>query len=176
MRAARLMRTRSIAQSNWIGTSLATRLAWLGVLALLTAASVVAASDEPRAVIYGNWIATVGPRQFRGEWSAQVLADNPNAAVGSWMLIGDNGRIISQGTWSAEKAAKRWRGTWSARVQGGGPLSGTWEADPKSLTGKTFEDMLRQTGDKQIAGWWRSRTAQGSWWLSALTRVQPSTK
>lgn len=140
----------------------------MGLLVLLAASAPVAASDEPRAVIQGSWIATFGQRQFRGEWSAQALANNANAAVGSWTLFDDGGRIILQGTWSAEKAAQKWEGAWSAHVQGGASLSGTWGADPKTLAGKTFEDMLRQTGEKQIAGWWRSRAGEGNWWLSAL--------
>ena len=146
-----------------------TGLPSVGMLILLAAGS-VAAGDEPRAVIEGSWIATFGSRQYRGEWSAQALANNPNAAVGSWTLFGDGNKIVLQGTWSAERAAKRWAGTWSARSQGGWSLTGTWEADAKSLTGKTFEDMLRQTGDKQIAGWWRARAASGNWWLMALPR------
>jgi hypothetical protein len=140
----------------------------MGMLLLLAVSAPVAASDEPRAVIQGSWIATFGQRQFRGEWSAQALPNNANAAVGSWTLFDDDGRIIRQGTWSAEKAANKWEGTWSARVEGGGLLSGTWGADAKTLASKTFEDMLRQTGEKQIAGWWRSRAGQGNWWLSAL--------
>ena len=137
---------------------------------ILLAAGGVAASDEPRAVIHGGWIATFGPRQFRGEWSAQALANNRDAAVGSWTLFAEGNRMFLQGTWSAEKAAKKWSGTWSARSQGGWSLSGTWQADPKNLAGKTFEDMLRQTGGKQIAGWWRTRAASGNWWLMALPR------
>ena len=149
-------------------TRCATPLAWLGVLVLLAASVPVAASDEPRAVIQGSWIATFGQRQFRGEWSAQALPNNANAAVGSWTLFDEGERIILKGTWSAEKAANKWQGTWSARVQAGASLSGTWGADPKKLAGKTFEEMLRQAGEKQLAGWWRSRAGQGSWWLSTL--------
>ena len=138
------------------------------MLVLLAASVPIAASDEPRAVIHGSWIATFGQRQFRGEWSAQALPNNANAALGSWTLFDDGERIILQGTWSAEKAANKWEGTWSARVEGGAALSGSWGADPKNLAGKTFEDLLRQTGEKQIAGWWRNRAGGGNWWLSAL--------
>lgn len=140
----------------------------MGVLLLLAAAVPLAASEEPRAVIQGSWIATFGQRHFRGEWSAQALPTNANAAVGSWTLFDDGGQIVMKGTWSAEKAANKWEGAWSARVEGGAALSGTWGADPKSLTGKTFEEMLRQTGEKQIGGWWRNRAGRGNWWLSAL--------
>src|SRR5262245_3766653 len=114
-------------------TRLATPLAWLGMFVLLAASVPVAAGDAPRAVIQGSWIATFGQRQFRGEWSAQALPTNANAAVGSWTVFDDGERIILQGTWSAEKAANKWEGTWSARVQGGASLSGTWGADPKNL-------------------------------------------
>src|SRR5262249_3262478 len=54
-----------------------TGLPSVGMLILLAAGS-VAAGDEPRAVIQGSWIATFGSRQYRGEWSAQALANNPN--------------------------------------------------------------------------------------------------
>ena len=101
--------------------ALTARLAPVGMLILFAAAS-AAAGNEPRAVIQGSWIATFGPRQFRGEWSAQALSNNPNAAVGSWTLFGDGNKIFLQGTWSAEKAAKKWRGTWSARSEGGWSL------------------------------------------------------
>lgn len=140
------------------------------VLLLLFAASVsVVTGQQPRPVIEGSWIATFGQRQFRGEWSAQALGTNTNAAVGSWTLFDDGEQIVMRGTWSAEKAANRWDGSWSARVENGPVLSGTWGADPKTMAGKSFEDMLRQTAEKQIAGWWRRGAAQqGNWWLRAL--------
>ena len=31
--------------------------------------------------------------------------------------------------------------------------------------GKTFEDMLKQTLEKQVTGAWRSGRIQGNWWL-----------
>jgi len=31
--------------------------------------------------------------------------------------------------------------------------------------GKTMEDMLKRTAEKQIGGSWRSGRAQGNWWL-----------
>jgi hypothetical protein len=31
--------------------------------------------------------------------------------------------------------------------------------------GKTFEDMLKQTLEKQVTGSWRSGRMQGNWWL-----------
>src|SRR5262245_66410750 len=79
-----------------------TGLPSVGMLILLAAGS-VAAGDEPRAVIQGSWIATFGSRQYRGEWSAQALANNPNAAVGSWTLFGDGNKIVLQGTWSPRR-------------------------------------------------------------------------
>jgi hypothetical protein len=152
-------------------------LTWLGLVLLVAALLPAAASDTPRPVIEGSWIATFGQRQFRGEWSAQALANNTNAAVGSWTVFDEGEQIVLRGTWSAEKAATRWEGSWSARVENGPVLSGTWGADPKSMAGKTFEDLLRQTGEKQIAGWWRGRAGQhGNWWLRALGWTIPLPK
>jgi hypothetical protein len=128
-------------------------LAWLGLVLLLVASVPAAASDEPRPVIEGSWIATFGQRQFRGEWSAQALANNTNAAVGSWTVFDDGEQIVMRGTWSAEKAANRWEGSWSARVENGPVLSGTWGADPKSMAGKTFEGPAaadRREADRRL--------------------------
>jgi hypothetical protein len=45
-------------------------------------------------------------------------------------------------------------------------MSGTWEAaDTDGFNGKTFEDLLKRTAEKQISGSWQSRRAQGNWWL-----------
>jgi hypothetical protein len=33
------------------------------------------------------------------------------------------------------------------------------------FNGKTFEDMLKRTAEKQIGGSWQSGRAQGNWWL-----------
>jgi hypothetical protein len=142
------------------------RLAVVGLLVVVASA----AAAEPPPVITGNWIATAGAAQLRGQWSAQVLADDPDQAVGSWTLLSPTNVVTMQGTWMAKKAPKRWKGTWSARVQNGGSLSGTWEADASKLTGKTFADMLKATADKQIGGWWKSGAAHGNWWLQALPK------
>ena len=53
----------------------------MGLLVLLAASAPVAASDEPRAVIQGSWIATFG--QFRGEWSGWWRS---RAGQGNWWL------------------------------------------------------------------------------------------
>jgi hypothetical protein len=33
------------------------------------------------------------------------------------------------------------------------------------FNGKTLEDMLRRSAEKQIGGSWQSSRAQGNWWL-----------
>jgi hypothetical protein len=40
-----------------------------------------------------------------------------------------------------------------------------WDAAMSDFNGKTFEDMLKRTAEKQIGGSWRSGGAQGNWWL-----------
>jgi hypothetical protein len=137
------------------------------------AAVAVAAAAEPKPVIQGSWIATAGPKQFRGQWSAQVLPDNANSAVGSWTLLNEANVIALGGTWTAKKAPKGWRGTWTARVQNGPSFAGTWEADARNLTGKTFEDMLKQSATAQIGGWWHMGKATGNWWIQSLTKAGP---
>ena len=127
-------------------------LAVFGLLFLLAASVSAAMGQQPRPVIEGSWIATFGQRQFRGEWSAQALATNTNAAVGSWTLFDDGEQIVMRGTWSAEKAANRWDGSWSARVENGPVLSGTWGADPKTMAGKSFGHAApdRREADRRL--------------------------
>jgi len=126
-----------------------------------------AAAQQAPPVLRGSWVATAGPKQvFRGRWSAQVLPGTKNAAHGSWTLLNASNQIVLEGTWSARKSARGWQGTWSGRKQKGGSMSGTWEAaDTDGFNGKTFEDLLKRTAEKQIAGSWQSRRAQGNWWL-----------
>jgi hypothetical protein len=126
------------------------------------------AQQLPPAV-RGNWVATVGPTQtFRGRWSGQVSPQNKNAAAGSWTLLGDHNQIVLEGTWSAQKNSQAWRGTWSARIVSGRSFSGTWTADLSGFKGKTFEEMLSATLEKQVSGSWRSGRYQGDWWLTGL--------
>jgi len=114
----------------------------------------------------GSWIATAGPSRFlRGRWSAQVLPDTKNAASGSWVLLNESNQVILEGTWSAQKSTKGWRGTWSARIQKSRTVSGTWDTAMADFNGKTFEDMLKRTAERQIGGSWQSGRAQGNWWL-----------
>ena len=101
---------------------------------------------------------------MRGRWSAQVLPATKNAANGSWTLFNESNQIVLEGTWSARKSAAGWQGTWSARIQGRN-VSGTWTAEMPDFNGKTFEDMLKRTAEKQIGGSWQSGRAQGNWWL-----------
>jgi hypothetical protein len=111
----------------------------------------------------GSWVATAGPRTFHGRWSAQLSAKTQDAVTGSWTLLSDSNQILLEGTWSARKSATGWQGTWSARVNSGRPFSGSWSSD--LMEGKTFEDLLKQTIDKQVTGSWRSGRMLGNWWL-----------
>ncbi len=128
-----------------------------------------AQAQQSPIVVRGNWVATVGPTQtFRGRWSGQVSAHNKNAALGSWTLLGDHNQIVLEGTWSAQKSLQGWRGTWTARIASGRSFSGTWTADLTDFKGKTFEDMLSATLEKQVSGSWQSGRYQGNWWLTGL--------
>jgi hypothetical protein len=123
-----------------------------------------ALAQQTRPVLQGSWIATEGPNHsYRGRWSAQFLPGNKNAAQGRWVLFNQKKDIVQEGTWSARKSAKGWRGTWSARSQKSRTVSGTWAA--AELDGKTLEDMLNRTAEKQINGSWQSGRSQGNWWL-----------
>ena len=136
-------------------------------LALLVGTCALA--QEPPPVVRGNWAATAGPTQtFRGRWSGQASPQDKNAALGSWTLLGDHNRILLEGTWSAQKGSQGWRGTWTARIANGRSFSGTWRADLADLAGKTFEEMLNATLEKQVSGSWRSGRSQGGWWLTGL--------
>ncbi len=126
-----------------------------------------ASTDLQEKVFRGSWIATAGPKEvFRGRWSGEALPNTPNAAQGSWTLLSDANRILLEGTWSARKSAQGWHGTWSARTARGQSFSGTWEAGLAGFSGKTLEEMLKRTAEKQISGSWRSGRLSGNWWLS----------
>lgn len=117
----------------------------------------------------GSWLAsTAGDRYFRGMWSGELSEANRNAAGGSWMLLSDAGEVILQGTWSARKTAQEWEGSWTARTARGETFSGSWNADLAAFAGKTLEEMLKRTQEKQVAGGWKSGRYQGYWWLEGL--------
>lgn len=133
--------------------------------ATLFLASCALAQPAP-PVFRGGWTATTGPTQvLRGRWSAQALPRTPNAAQGSWTLLSDANQIVLEGTWSAQKTAAGWQGTWTARAADGRSFSGAWKADIAGLRGKTLEEMLKWTAERQIAGSWRSGRYRGNWWL-----------
>jgi len=111
----------------------------------------------------GTWAASAGSRTFHGRWWAQPLAKPSDGAYGSWTLLSDSNQIILEGKWSARKFSTSWQGAWSARVGSGKSFSGTWTLDRPE--GKTFEDVLKQTLEKQVTGSWRSGRMQGNWWL-----------
>jgi hypothetical protein len=136
----------------------------------------VGAQQPGSGSLRGTWTASVGPTPaFHGTWTADLQAQTPNTATGSWTLLDASNRVVAQGTWSALKSPRTWSGTWSARVMTGGGgdkgrlMSGSWRADIPSgaSAGSTFSDMLRSTLQKQLTGAWHSGGRQGRWWLTA---------
>jgi hypothetical protein len=135
-------------------------------LAVLLVLGLCALAQEAPPVFHGRWTATVGPAQVLvGTWTGQASPGRPNVVQGSWTLLGETGQILLEGTWSAQRTRLGWQGTWSARALHGQAFSGTWRADIADLNGKTLEEMLEWTAEKQIAGSWRSGRYQGNWWL-----------
>ena len=117
------------------------------------------------------WKATVGNGpMLTGMWLAQTSKASPNAASGSWSLLGDSGGVVLEGTWSARKTSQGWEGRWSARANGGRSLAGTWSASLAEFRGKTLTEMLALTMQKQIGGAWQSGRYQGNWWLEGSGR------
>jgi hypothetical protein len=136
---------------------------WCLFVTLLVSCAV---AQQAPPVLQGSWIATTGSNRYmRGRWSAQVLPATKNAANGSWTLFNESNQILLEGTWSARKSVGGWRGTWSARIQKNKTVSGTWDAAMMDFNGKTFEELLRRTAEKQIGGSWQSGRTQGNWWL-----------
>jgi hypothetical protein len=139
---------------------------WSLFVALLLVSCVLA--QQAPSGLHGSWTATAGPNQvFRGTWTGQALPGKPNVAQGSWTLVSDTGEITLEGTWSAVKSSAAWQGTWTARTAQGQTFSGTWRADLADFKGKTFQEMLELTAQKEVAGWWRSGGYQGNWWLKS---------
>jgi hypothetical protein len=136
----------------------------LWAVTLLLASCAVA--QQATSTWQGSWIATAEAGQFlRGNWSARIQPNARNSASGSWTLLNNSNQVVLEGTWSARKSASGWQGTWSARIQKSRTISGTWDAVMADFNGKTLEDMLKRTAEKQIGGSWQSGRAQGSWWL-----------
>ncbi|HKF26601.1 MAG TPA: hypothetical protein VKB24_11500 [Candidatus Acidoferrum sp.] len=125
----------------------------------------LSAQNSP-AEFSGMWKATVGNGgMMQGMWLAQVSKASPGTASGSWSLLSDGGEVVLQGTWSARKTPQNWEGTWKARAGNGQAFSGTWSAALGEFKGKTFQEMLALTMEKQIGGAWQSGRYQGNWWL-----------
>jgi hypothetical protein len=123
-------------------------------------------AQSARAELTGMWKATVGNGPvIQGMWLAEISKDSPNATSGSWSLLSDAGGIVLQGTWSARKTGQSWEGRWTARAGNGRSLSGTWSASLGEFKGKTLQEMLALTIEKQIGGAWQSGRYQGNWWL-----------
>jgi hypothetical protein len=138
-------------------------------LALLLAAGLVA--QEPSQVVRGTWTASAGSGLvLRGQWSAQPHPDSPDAAYGSWTILGASGQVVLQGTWSAAKSRGAWRGEWSARTSANRIYSGTWDAEGADLGSGDIMAMLQRAIVKQVAGSWRYGGLSGHWWLQAPPR------
>lgn len=168
------MSTRKQQRSAWQWSSLRVTFAHslcyaligASISTLLAGGSSFARPRQAAPVFQGSWTATVGAGQvFRGMWSAQ--ARTANFTSGSWTLLNEAGDVTLQGTWSATKIRGAWQGSWSARPASGGSYSGSWAADLAEAAGKTLQDMLQKTAQKQVAGSWRSGRHQGNWWLES---------
>jgi hypothetical protein len=141
---------------------------WSLILVLLGSCAL---AQEPLHVLGGSWTASLASGQiFRGTWSGQTSRQNRNAVRGSWTLLNQAGEIILEGTSSAQKMGQDWQGTWTSRARKGAPLSGTWNADLASFSGKTIHAMLERTAEREVAGSWRTRGYQGNWWLKGSRR------
>jgi hypothetical protein len=134
--------------------------------AVSLASGVTARGQNSTNELTGMWTASVGNGPLmRGTWLAQVSQGTPNAASGSWSLLNDASEIVLTGRWSAWKTPKRWEGSWTARAKNGRSLSGTWSAGLGDFKGRTMQEMLELTVQKQIGGAWQSGRYQGNWWL-----------
>jgi hypothetical protein len=158
------MRPHRICLMRFVLSVTACWICWSLVVNLRSDSRALAQESSP--VFRGTWTATAGKAQIlRGTWSAQTSPHSPNTARGSWTLLNEASEIALDGTWSAQKSGQGWHGTWAARTRTGQSLSGTWNADLAGFSGKTIEDMLKRTAEKQVAGSWRSGRYQGNWWL-----------
>jgi hypothetical protein len=141
----------------------------LSLILVLLGSCVLA--QEPLPVLGGSWTASLASGQiFRGTWSGQTSRQNRNAVRGSWTLLNEAGEIVLEGTWSAQKTGPSWQGTWTFRARKDAALSGTWNADLASFSGKTIQAMLERTAEREVAGSWRTRGYQGNWWLKGSPR------
>ena len=137
-----------------------------GLLVAALCSGSQALAQESSPAFHGVWTATAATGQvLRGTWSGQASPQGPNTVRGSWTLLSEASDILLEGTWSARKTDKGWQGFWTARISNGGSFAGTWNADLPDFSGKTMEEMLKRTAEKQIAGSWRSGRHQGNWWL-----------
>jgi len=145
----------------------ATGLFFFGLVCLMILCSMIhMKAQSPATEFTGMWKATVDNAQMmQGMWLAQASKASPNAASGSWSLLSDSSEIVLQGTWSARKTGQNWDGRWTARAGNGRALSGTWSASLGEFKGKTLQEMLALTMQKQIGGAWQSGRYQGNWWL-----------
>src|SRR5690242_4562631 len=127
-----------------------------------------ARAQEQVTLLRGSWSATVGTTAtLQGTWSAQLQLSSPDAATGTWTLVGAGNKILARGTWSATRTAGTWRGAWSARgAARGAARTGTWQADAAGGA-KTLADLLRSSLEAQLNGVWHSAGRQGRWSLKA---------
>jgi hypothetical protein len=142
---------------------------WLAILALFLNTRLLSAQANS-LLLRGSWSATEGEsRVFWGTWTAEVSADTPNAAQGSWALLNQAGEKLLEGTWAAQKGRAGWQGSWAAQTTQGQSFSGAWTADESALGNMTFKQMLRKTLEKDITGSWRSGRHGGNWRLKGLS-------
>jgi hypothetical protein len=148
-----------------------TRMAFMvraTVAALLVIVSVGVVDAQSTATsLRGSWSATIGTRgALQGTWTAVLEAETPNAATGTWTMVGTAGQVVARGTWAANRNAGLWTGTWSARAANGSTRSGTWRVN--AVRGpKTFAELLESTLETQLTGAWSSAGLQGRWAMKA---------
>ena len=124
-------------------------------------------AQQPVTSLRGSWSATIGSRPaLQGTWSAELQEKTPEAASGTWTLVGAGNTVVARGTWSATRTRGAWSGSWAARAADGASRSGTWRADANGAA-KTFADLLRSSLETQLSGTWRSAGLQGRWALRA---------
>ena len=138
---------------------------WVLTVPLLLA--ICAVAQQATTNLQGSWIATAagGSLVLGGRWSGRVMTADKNLASGSWVLINKSNHVVLEGTWSALKETSGWRGTWSARIPKNKDVSGIWEVVTVDFKGRTLEEMLKRTVEKQIGGSWQINRAKGNWWL-----------
>jgi hypothetical protein len=142
-------------------------LLWITTAVIVLATTAGAQTPALR----GTWSATGAGRTLQGTWTAEPVANRPDAVQGTWTLVNDASQTVMGGTWSAAKNARAWSGSWQARIvsrdnPNGRVVSGTWRGDAvRSSTATTLPDLLRRAQDQPATGVWNAAGRSGGWSL-----------